>query len=82
MKVTTHLHLVLMLRIHGTIPPLLQHTFMAWCSIKQWIQLYGMELSHAQGQFYILNLHLPLPLPLPLPCTMGELGYLSGIALS
>jgi hypothetical protein len=34
MKVTTHLHLVLRLRICGVIIPLPQYVFMAWCLVK------------------------------------------------
>jgi hypothetical protein len=33
-KLTTHFHLVPRLRVSGAIPPLLQYTFMAWCSVK------------------------------------------------
>jgi len=29
----------------GTVPPLPQYVFMAWCLIKQWIHLHGMVLS-------------------------------------
>jgi hypothetical protein len=29
-----HLHLVLRLRVSGTLPPLLQYVFMAWCLVK------------------------------------------------
>jgi hypothetical protein len=32
-KLTTHLHLVPSLRMPGSIPPLLQYAFMAWCPI-------------------------------------------------
>jgi hypothetical protein len=34
-KLTTHLHLVPRSRMRRAIPPLLQHTFMAWCSVKK-----------------------------------------------
>jgi hypothetical protein len=34
-KLTTHLHLVLRLRMRGAIPSLPQYVFMAWCLIKQ-----------------------------------------------
>jgi hypothetical protein len=34
-KLTTHLHLVPMSRIHGAIPPLPQYDSVAWCSVKQ-----------------------------------------------
>jgi len=40
MKLTTHLHLVLRLRMHGDIPPLTQDIFMVRCSVKAWGQLY------------------------------------------
>jgi len=42
---TTHVHLVLRLRMYGAIPPLLQYVFMAKCLIKQEICLHGMVLS-------------------------------------
>jgi len=32
-KLNTHLHLVPRSRMRGTIPPLPQHAFMAWCSV-------------------------------------------------
>jgi hypothetical protein len=43
LKILTHLHLVPTSRMRGAIPPLLQYTFMAWCSVKK-----------AQGQLYLL----------------------------
>jgi hypothetical protein len=33
-KLTTHLHLALMSRMHGAIHPLPKYAFMAWCSVK------------------------------------------------
>jgi len=33
-KLTTHLHLVPMLRMRGAIPPLSQYVFMAWYLVK------------------------------------------------
>jgi len=33
-KLTTHLHLVARSRMHGTIPPLPQYAFVAWCPVK------------------------------------------------
>jgi len=30
-----------------------QYVFMAWCLMKQWIWLYGVVLSYAQGQLYL-----------------------------
>jgi len=38
---TTHLHIVVLSRMSGAIPPLLQYAFMAWCSVK------------AQGEIYL-----------------------------
>jgi hypothetical protein len=35
------------------ISPLPQHVFIAWCLIRQWILLYGVVLSYAQGQIYL-----------------------------
>jgi hypothetical protein len=44
--VSTYLHLVLRLRMRGTIPPLLlQYVFLALCLMKQKILLHGMVLS-------------------------------------
>jgi hypothetical protein len=43
MKLTTHLLIWPRLRMHEAIPPTPKDNFMAWC--KQWIHLYGMELS-------------------------------------
>jgi len=34
MKLTTQLHLMLRLRMHGAIPPLQQYVFTAWCLVK------------------------------------------------
>jgi len=34
MKLTTYLHLVLRLRMHGAIPPHTQYIFMAYCLVK------------------------------------------------
>jgi hypothetical protein len=34
MKLTTHLHLVPMSRMHGVVPTLPRYIFMAWCSVK------------------------------------------------
>jgi hypothetical protein len=34
-KLTTHLHVMLRLRLHGAIHPLPLYVFMAWCLIKQ-----------------------------------------------
>jgi len=34
-KLTSHFYLVPRLGMHGSIPPLLQHVFMAWCSVKK-----------------------------------------------
>jgi hypothetical protein len=33
-KLTTHLQLVPRIKMHGTIPPLPQHAFVAWCLVK------------------------------------------------
>jgi len=35
MNLTTHLHLVPRSRMRGTILPLPQYAFMAWCSVKK-----------------------------------------------
>jgi hypothetical protein len=43
-KLTTHLYLVLRLRMSGAIPPP-QYVFMAWCLIKQEILLDCKVLS-------------------------------------
>jgi len=34
-KLTTHLHLLPRSKISGTIPPLPQYVFMAWCSVQK-----------------------------------------------
>jgi hypothetical protein len=34
MKLTTHLHLVPRSIMHGTMPPLPQYAFIAWCLVK------------------------------------------------
>jgi len=34
MKLTTHLHLLLMFRMHGATPPFPEYVFMAWCLVK------------------------------------------------
>jgi len=39
-KLTTLLHLVPKSRMRGAISPLLQYTFMAWCSVEAQGQLY------------------------------------------
>jgi len=39
-KLTTHLHSAPRSRMHGTILPLPQYTFMAWCPVKAQGQLY------------------------------------------
>jgi hypothetical protein len=39
-KLTTYLHLVTMLRIHGAVPPTFQYLFMAWCSGKHSDKIY------------------------------------------
>jgi hypothetical protein len=39
-KLTAHLHLVPRSRMRGAIPPLLQHAFTAWCSVKAQRQPY------------------------------------------
>jgi hypothetical protein len=36
---TTHLFLVPRLRMHESVPPLPKYVLMAWCLIKQWIQM-------------------------------------------
>jgi len=42
----THtLHLVLSSRMLGTVPPLHQYVFIAWCLIKRRIQINGVELN-------------------------------------
>jgi hypothetical protein len=46
MKLTTNFHLAPRSRMHGSIPPLLQYTFIVWYSVK------------AQGQLYLLSLPL------------------------
>jgi hypothetical protein len=50
-KLTTHLHLVPTLRMHGAVPLLPQYAFTACCLIKQCI-LHDVVLSKAQGQLY------------------------------
>jgi len=45
MKLTTHLHLILRLRMRGAVPPLSQYLFMVRYLIKQEICLHGMVLG-------------------------------------
>jgi len=39
-KLTTHLHVVMRLRMCGAISPLPQYVFMVWCLIKQMMAWY------------------------------------------
>jgi len=45
MKLTTNLHLVPRLRMHGAIPQLPQYALMAWCSVKAQRQLYLLNIG-------------------------------------
>jgi len=54
-KLTTHLHLVQSLRMHGAISPLSQWVFMAWCLMKQRIHIHGAVFKHR----YTFSLPLP-----------------------
>jgi hypothetical protein len=45
LKLTTQLHLLPRLRIHGATPPLSQYVFTAWYLIKQHIHLHDMVLK-------------------------------------
>jgi len=40
--------------MHGTIPPLPQHVFIAWCLIKQRLPLHAVVLSEAQRKLYLI----------------------------
>jgi len=44
-KLTTHLHRVSGLRMHGAILPLPQHAFIAWCSVKAQGQLLPLPYA-------------------------------------
>jgi hypothetical protein len=46
MKLTTHIHLVLKLRMRGAIPLLPLYIFMAWCLVKFRIPLHGVTVKH------------------------------------
>jgi hypothetical protein len=58
-KLTIHLTLMSRLRMREAIPALLQHVFMAWCLIKQWICLLCLVHSkaHRKHYFYLLPLY-------------------------
>jgi len=61
-KLTTYLRLVLRSRMLGTIPPLLQYTFMAWCLVKHrdnftflpYLYLYSCNFLHPPFDFLSL----------------------------
>jgi hypothetical protein len=44
-KLTTHLNLVLSLRMREAIHPFPQYVIMAWCLIKQEVNFHGVVLS-------------------------------------
>jgi hypothetical protein len=57
-KLTTHLHLVPGSRMRGNIPPLLQRTCMAWCSVKSEGQLYLFTFLPSLGNRSLSSLYL------------------------
>jgi hypothetical protein len=48
-KLTTHLHLVPRSRMRGSIPPLSQYVFMAWCLVKHRYNFYTERFSDRLG---------------------------------
>jgi hypothetical protein len=44
-NLTTHMHLVIRIRMRGVIPLLPVYVFIVWCLLKQWIRLYCVVLS-------------------------------------
>jgi len=60
MKLNTHIHLVPKSRMCGAIPPLPQHTFMVWCSVKAVEQVYNYPTICRWGSY----------LPLTRSCTI------------
>jgi hypothetical protein len=55
-----HLHLVPRSRMSGAMPPLPQHAFMAWCSVKAQGQLYLYLTNQKAENLNIIKIHKTL----------------------
>jgi hypothetical protein len=61
----------------GTIPPLTQYVFMAWCLINEWITLHFVVLSEAYIYIYIyIYIERERELYLYLTCGLKNTGFL------
>jgi hypothetical protein len=60
-NLTTHIHLMPRLSIHGAIPPLPQFAFMAWCSVKS--TGTNLPLPYVHCSFRILIYYFMIILP-------------------